>query len=63
LKKKPVRGEYSDECFVVGYLIDKEFNMAHDAFADKCLAGQLASSGLLSDSPDTRRFALSTLCK
>ncbi|CAH0343230.1 peptidoglycan-binding domain-containing protein [Rhizobium sp. CECT 9324] len=41
--KNAVRGEYSDACFVLGYLIDNEFEMRRDPITLPC---ETASTGL-----------------
>ncbi len=41
--KNAVRGEYSDACFVFGYLIDNEFEMRRDPITLPC---ETASTGL-----------------
>ena len=38
--KHPVRGEYSENCFIMGYLMDQEFKLQRDAFVDRCDASQ-----------------------
>jgi hypothetical protein len=37
--KNAVRGEYADECFLLGYLIDSEFNMRRDPITLSCADG------------------------
>lgn len=36
VNKNAVRGEYANACFVVGYLIDSEFNVRRDSFETSC---------------------------
>jgi hypothetical protein len=36
VNKNAVRGEYASACFIVGYLIDSEFNVRRDAFEAGC---------------------------
>lgn len=38
--KNPARGEYSNDCFVVGYLIDQEFGVKRDAIEEPCVGSQ-----------------------
>jgi hypothetical protein len=38
--KHPDRGEYSENCFIMGYLMDQEFKLQRDAFVDRCDVSQ-----------------------
>ena len=50
--KNPVRGEYAESCFVIGYLIDTEFKMRRDAINAECGA----SADALSEWQTSRSF-------